>query len=279
MEKVISMALVAVAISLSTVGFQAVSNNRILTPAVFRLRCALSNHTAFNHGDLRGGTCSHIEPVRQFCAQHGFDDCVFIEFCIDGYSTEPIPFSWSFWWGSLWAPCSQASMACFKSSSAQMCFNMLLNRLFANFNNVASELILISAVLVGGSSVAMYAKRYKLDVLSLGKSHSINLGLDYDKELVHILRLVFFNGVCVHGACGPHHIFGLFFQPTSPKDYLKHHEHKVLMIGTCLIAVTVLFVGQFLVEHVFEFGLPISVLVSMIGGCYFIYMLLKENRA
>ncbi len=34
-----------------------------------------------------------------------------------------------------------------------------------------------------------------------------------------------------------------------------------------------------MVEHIFDFGLPISVLIGMVGGSYFIYMLMKENKA
>ena len=46
-----------------------------------------------------------------------------------------------------------------------------------------------------------------------------------------------------------------------------------------LISVISLVGGQLLVERVLNFGAPLSVLINLIGGLYFIYLLWKENLA
>jgi iron complex transport system permease protein len=156
-------------------------------------------------------------------------------------------------------------------------YNLIIGKLFANFNVVQEELTGISLVIILAASVFLYKKRFVLDVLSLGKAHSINLGIDYNKEVMRFLVVVFLLISLSTALVGPITFLG-FFAVNIAKNYMDHYHHGYLMAGTCLIAVIVLFLGQLLVEHVFDFGLPISVLIGMIGGGYFIHMLLKENR-
>ncbi|HLR71870.1 MAG TPA: iron ABC transporter permease, partial [Pseudogracilibacillus sp.] len=37
--------------------------------------------------------------------------------------------------------------------------------------------------------------------------------------------------------------------------------------------------GQFIVEKVFTFQTTLSVIINFVGGIYFIYLLLKENKS
>lgn len=51
------------------------------------------------------------------------------------------------------------------------------------------------------------------------------------------------------------------------------------MIPTAiLISLVALIGGQFLVERVFSFNTTIGVIINFVGGIYFIYVLLKEER-
>ena len=56
-------------------------------------------------------------------------------------------------------------------------FLTLQGRLFASFNNINTDVLLISAVLLIGAMVMGIMKAKELDVLSLGKDHAVNLGI------------------------------------------------------------------------------------------------------
>jgi len=49
------------------------------------------------------------------------------------------------------------------------------------------------------------------------------------------------------------------------------------MLATCMVSIIVLNIGQFIVEHIFDFGLPVSIIINLVGGAYFIFTLIKEN--
>ncbi|MNI90213.1 FecCD transport family protein [compost metagenome] len=56
------------------------------------------------------------------------------------------------------------------------------------------------------------------------------------------------------------------------------YRHSVLIWGSILIAIVALIGGQLIVERVFTFSTTVSVIINFIGGIYFIFLLLKENK-
>ena len=56
------------------------------------------------------------------------------------------------------------------------------------------------------------------------------------------------------------------------------YRHRELITGAILISIIALVGGLLLVERVFTFSTTISVIVNIVGGIYFIYLLLKENK-
>ena len=117
----------------------------------------------------------------------------------------------------------------------------------------------------------------KLDVLSLGKEQAINLGLDYDglvkKMLVAVSILVSVSTALV----GPITFLGILVTNLA-YQMLKDYRHRIIIPTAILISLVALIGGQFLVERVFEFNTTIGVIINFIGGLYFIYILLKEER-
>ncbi|PAM93572.1 iron ABC transporter permease, partial [Flavobacterium sp. IR1] len=45
-----------------------------------------------------------------------------------------------------------------------------------------------------------------------------------------------------------------------------------------LISIIALVGGQLIVERIFSFATPLSVIVNFVGGVYFLYLLLKESK-
>lgn len=156
-------------------------------------------------------------------------------------------------------------------------FLTLQGRLFASFNNINTDVLLISAVLLIGAMVMGIMKAKELDVLSLGKDHAVNLGINHKKLVNSMLVLVAVLISVSTALVGPITFLGILVANLS-RELLKTFKHTYLLIGAMLISSTALVYGQLLVERIFVFSTPISVIINFIGGLYFIYLLLRENQ-
>lgn len=59
---------------------------------------------------------------------------------------------------------------------------------------------------------------------------------------------------------------------------VKDYRHQLIIPTAILISLLALIGGQFLVEQVFRFSTTVGVIINFVGGIYFIYLLLKEER-
>ncbi|HBT18987.1 MAG TPA: iron ABC transporter permease [Clostridiaceae bacterium] len=156
-------------------------------------------------------------------------------------------------------------------------FLVLQGRLFASFNNVNTRVLWISFVLLVAAMVYGMSKVKELDVLSLGRDHAINLGVDH-KRLVNTMLILVAILISVSTALvGPITFLGILVTNLS-RELLKTYQHSYLIPGAMLISATALVYGQLLVERIFVFSTPISVIINFIGGLYFIYLLVRENQ-
>lgn len=156
-------------------------------------------------------------------------------------------------------------------------FLILQGNLFASFNNVNTEVLAISSILLVSAMAYGLTKTNELDVLSLGRDNAINLGINH-KRLVNTMLMIVAILISVSTALvGPITFLGILVTNLS-REMLKTYRHGYLIAGAMLISSTALVYGQLLVERIFVFTTPISVIINFIGGLYFIYLLLRENQ-
>ena len=156
-------------------------------------------------------------------------------------------------------------------------FLILQGSLFASFNNVNTEVLVISGALLISAMAYGMTKTSELDVLSLGRDNAINLGINH-KRLVNTMLVIVAILISVSTALvGPITFLGILVTNLS-RELLKTYRHVYLITGAMLISSTALVYGQLLVERIFVFSTPISVIINFIGGLYFIYLLLRENQ-
>ncbi|MGX4587895.1 iron chelate uptake ABC transporter family permease subunit [Paenibacillus chitinolyticus] len=157
-------------------------------------------------------------------------------------------------------------------------FLIVQDKMFASFNNVNTDLLIISVVLL--VLVGVYFARFTkyLDVLALGREHAVNLGIDYDYVVKRLLVVVAILISIATALVGPITFLGLLVANVS-HEFLKTFRHKVLITGSILISIIALVGGQLIVERVFTFSTTLSVIINFIGGVYFIYLLLKEKKS
>ena len=157
-------------------------------------------------------------------------------------------------------------------------FMIIQDRMFASFNHVNDELMLLSIILL--LVISLYFIRFVkyLDVISLGRDHALNLGVPYDHVVRRLLFIIVILISIATALVGPITFLGLLVANIA-YQFLKTYKHSLLIPGAMLISVIALAGGQLLVTRVFSFTTTISVIINFFGGVYFIYLLLKENQS
>lgn len=156
-------------------------------------------------------------------------------------------------------------------------FLALQSSMIASLNNINTDVLMISMIMIIAIIPFIYDDIKYLDVLSLGREQAINLGVDYD-SLVKKMIIVISVLVSISTALiGPMTFLGLIVANVA-REGLKTYKHKYLIIGSMLISMITLIGGQFFVQHIFSFNTTLSVIINFIGGIYFIHLLLKESK-
>ena len=156
-------------------------------------------------------------------------------------------------------------------------YDTLLTSLVASFTNINSEIIIFS-VLVLAFIILIFRKELALlNVITLGKEQAINLGVDYDRCIRKLLLSVTLCITVATAMVGPISFLGLIIANIS-RQLLKTYRHSQLILGSAFIGVVALIGGQFVVERVFVYSVPISVFITVVGGIYFLYLIFAGKK-
>ena len=155
-------------------------------------------------------------------------------------------------------------------------YDALLNSLVASFTNVNAACIIPGIMLL--ALLAWWLRRDLsiLDVISLGREQAISLGVDYETTL---RRLMVGVALCIAVATalvGPLSFLGLITANVA-RQMFTTYRHTYLIAGASLVGMLVLAAGQFIVEHVMVYSVPVSVFVTIGGGIYFLYLILTQK--
>ncbi len=156
-------------------------------------------------------------------------------------------------------------------------FLILQGRMFASFSNINVKLLSICTVIIILCLLSSLSDLKKLDVLSLGEYHAINLGINY-KKLVKKQFIIISILVSVSTALvGPVTFLGILLTSLA-REVTKGYRHNYLVISAFLISVLSLVYSLFIVERMLNFETTINVIINFVGGIYFIYIVLKESK-
>lgn len=156
-------------------------------------------------------------------------------------------------------------------------FLALQTKMMASLNNVNTDILIIASIMIIAIIPFIYDDIKYLDVLSLGREQAINLGVDYDKLVKKMIIVISILVSISTALVGPMTFLGLIVANIA-REGLKTYKHKYLIIGATLISMITLVGGQFFVQHIFKFNTTLSVIINFIGGIYFIQLLLKESK-
>lgn len=275
--KVIAMIITAFAIGAATIIFQSVINNTIVTP------CLLGMNSLY--------TLIHTSVV--FVLGSGSilftnDNLSFLVDLVLMGIIATVVYSWLFKMTGhnvLYVLLVGTVLTSFFSSIQSTLtrvmdpneYDTLLTSLVASFSNINSEIIIFSVIILALIGVIFRKELALLDVITLGKEQAINLGVDYDRCIRRLLLAVTLCIAVATAMVGPISFLGLIIANIS-RQLLKTYRHTQLIAGAALMGVIALIGGQFIVERVFVYSIPISVFITVAGGIYFLYLILKGSR-
>ena len=154
---------------------------------------------------------------------------------------------------------------------------VLQNKLFASFNNVNVDILFLSIVLVLLMIPFVWDDIKYYDVMSLGKDQAINLGVDYDKIMKKSFVIIAILIAISTSLVGPLTFLGILVANIT-REMMKTYKHSYLITVSILVSIFTLVFGQVLMERILHLSTPVSVVINMIGGIYFMYLLYKESR-
>ncbi|OLP63718.1 hypothetical protein BACPU_29390 [Bacillus pumilus] len=278
LKKVLAITLTGGAIAFSSVVFQTLTNNRILTPSILGLDALyLFLQTAIIY--LFGSTNMFITNKNL-----NFFLCVglMIFFSVLLYTVMFKRKNKNIFllllvgivFGTLFRSLSSFMEMLIDPNE----FQVVQDQSFASFNQINTDILLISSILFVVLCLYIWRFRSILDVMSLGKEHAVNLGIDYDRTTKKMLIIIAVLVSIATALVGPITFLGLLVVNVA-RELFRTYKHTYLLIGSFLVSVIALVGGVFLVEKVFHFQTPLSVMIDLVGGLYFIYLLLKESRS
>lgn len=155
-------------------------------------------------------------------------------------------------------------------------FDTLILKTEMSISNMNTSIIWIAVPIMIVMIILMFREHKTLDVVSLGEDHAINLGVDYHKKTYLYMIYIAISMSVATALIGPMSFLGLI-AVNMAKELLKTNKHFKTMILSSLVAVVFLLLGQAIVTSL-GYLTTVTVIISLIGGTYMIYLVLKENR-
>ncbi len=146
---------------------------------------------------------------------------------------------------------------------------------YASFTAVNVNLLITSVALSVATFIYVWRQRFALDVLLLGRNCAISLGVPYHKLSLGILMTISLLVSMATALVGPITFFGLLVCALTNRFCTKMAHGERLILVT-LIASSTLIVGQAVFEHVFKMAGVLEVVIELFGGVAFLLLIFMQ---
>ncbi|MGT2910290.1 iron chelate uptake ABC transporter family permease subunit [Streptococcus cameli] len=277
-QKLVAYLLVATGISFSSISFQTIVGNRFLTPGVLGLETVyVLLQTILYWGSFRLVGAISLHPIVECMILIGIQSLFFLllqpslKTLLNKGLMLVLLICMSL--GTL-----LRSLATFIQVTMDPNeYDQLQSKLFPSFQRMNSEIlgfsILFLILLIG----LLWRKAPVLDVLHLGSETATILGVEVVKEERLILWYIAMIVATVTAIVGPLSYLGFLVSNVTYR-LLNSYRHRELFVLASLLGFLVLLSGQFIVERFLGYRLNISMIVELIGGMVFFYLIFREKK-
>ena len=271
-----AMAVVAVAVAVSTVVFHTITQNRILTPSIMGFDAfymLISTVIVF----VSGATALlRADEVTLWLVQV----LVMVAFSV-------LLFTWLFGGrrrsihlmllvGIVLGTFFRAFTEWMQRMLDPLDFQVLTDTMFASLTRPDRTLLVLTALLVGAACAVLVPLLRTLDVLSLGEPAAIGLGVNHRRVVMVVFGAVSVMVAASTALVGPILFFGLIVANLA-YTYAGSFRHAWTVPTAALLGMLCLLGGQLILDRVFGFGASLSIIIELVGGLFFLYLVLRKG--
>ena len=272
--KLAGMLLVAYAIAISTVLFQTITNNRILTPSIMGFDALYALIQTAMVFFLGAQVTSAIDPRLLFaveCSAMVLFSCLLYRWLFSGaVRSLHVLMLVGIIFGILFRSISGFLQRVIDPNE----FIVLQDRLFASFNSFDTRLLVLSALLIAAASLAALRLFHTFDILALGRESAIALGVDHRRTTTQILILIAVLVSVSTALVGPVTFFGLLVASLA-YQFMPLGLHRFTLPAAVLAAIIALVGGQLVLERLFAFDTAVGIVIEFVGGLVFLFLLVR----
>lgn len=155
-------------------------------------------------------------------------------------------------------------------------FAILQGLNYTSFNQVTLSKTLVSGAIVLILCWVALKKHALLDVLLLGKDQAISLGIHYSRSVFLFATITAMLVAVSVNLIGPTAFMGVFVANITYSIF-RTARHKTTLLACTVIASAVFLFSQILVEHIFNYRTTVSIIINLVCGIYFLFFLLKSK--
>jgi len=275
--KVVTMVIVACALGMSTVVFQTVTHNTILTPAVMGLDALYLFLQAVLVLVLGSVGVVGMGVLPKFAMEIALMvtlSVALMRWLFTGHASSlHLMLLVGMVMGILFRSMTSFAMRMIDPNE----FATLQDRMFANFNTIHTQLLWPSLALLVLGALYFWRQRHVLDVLALGRDAAVNLGINYQPQVLRLLVVMCTMVAISTALVGPVTFFGLLVANMA-YQWMGTRRHQWVLPAVVLWGCVLLLAGQVVLERVLGFNSALSVVVEFVGGLVFIYLLMRKGK-
>jgi len=273
---IVAMFIAALCHSFSTVAFQSVTSNRIITPSLLgyeSLYSFIQTSTLFFFG---AGALVGFTGTGAFFFQVSL--MVFMSLILYGWllSGKYGNLHLMLLVGIIIGSGLNSASGFMRRMLAPSEFDLLQSRLIGSVNNADAEYFPIVIPLVLLTVLCLYFFSRKLNVLSLGKDVATSFGVKYQASIIYTLVLIAVLMSISTSLIGPLTFFGFLVAMLSYQA-APTYDHRYVFPMAFAIGFSILTSAYFLLYHVFHAQTVVSVIIELFGGLIFLIVILRKR--
>nr|WP_274707352.1 iron chelate uptake ABC transporter family permease subunit [Corynebacterium curieae] len=276
-DALIAMAIVAVCQAMATVAFHTVTNNRILTPSIMgfeSLYVAINTSTVFFLGAAGLNDARTLTTfLFQMALMVGLSLVLYSWLLTNNTHNMHAMLLVGVVIGGGLGSLSTFMQRILTPSE----FDVLTARLFGSINNAESDYYPIVIPIVAIVAALLLLNARTLNVISLGSDVSTNLGVNHKGHAIYTLILVSLLMATTTALVGPMTFLG-FLVATLAYQCTDTYDHRFIFPMAIGLAFLLLTAAYFLMRHVFAAQGVVSIIIELVGGCAFLFIILRKGR-
>lgn len=272
-----TMLVVGISVGVSSVIFQTITGNRILTPSIMgyeSIFILFQTLIVFILGDQA------LQAISQE-ANFFLAICLMLLFSLGMYflvfNNQHKNMFYLLLIGMVMGALFQSASQFMHILIDPNAFSVIQNFMFVSFSKMNTKLLAIAAGTLFFTLIYLRKLMPYLDVLRLGREQAINLGVNYNRLVKQLLFAISLLVSVSTALVGPITFLGILVSNLT-YELLKTHKHAWLLTYCAVLSCVCLIAGQFLIEHVLQFSTTVSIVINFIGAVYFMFLLWKTRK-